>query len=96
MNVPGNSSRRGDARERTRRDLDRFRQREPGGHFWRSLALIGSVGWPIVLLATGGALLGRSLDGRLGGGVRFTLILLTLGTVLGSSIAYRSLRGERS
>lgn len=83
-----------EARERTRRDLERFRRRESGGQFWRSLALIGGVGWPIVLLATGGALLGRSLDSRLGTGVRFTLILLTVGTALGSLIAYRSVRGE--
>ncbi len=87
---------RGDARERTRRDLERVRRRQPGGRFWRSLALIGSVGWPIVLLATGGALLGRTIDGRLASGVRFTLMLLTLGTALGSFIAYRSLRGDGS
>lgn len=90
------SFRRGDARERTRRDLDRFRRREPGGRFWRSLALIGSVGWPIVIMATGGALLGRYLDARLETGVRFTLMLLTVGTVAGSVIAYRTLRGNGS
>jgi predicted F0F1-ATPase subunit len=88
--------RRGDARERTRRDMDRFRRREPGARFWRSLALVGSVGWPIVLLATGGAMLGRHLDDRFGTGVRFTLILLTIGTVLGSHLAYRALRGDGS
>lgn len=88
--------RRGDARERTRRDLDRFRRREPGGRFWRSFALIGSVGWPIVLLATGGALLGRVIDSRLGTGIRVTLILLTAGTAVGSFVAYRALRGDGS
>lgn len=88
--------RRPEARNRTRRDVDRFRRREPGGRFWRSLALIGGVGWPIVLLATGGALLGRFLDGRLGTGVRFTLMILTVGTVLGCFIAYRTLRGDSS
>jgi len=92
----GKPFRRDDARERTRRDLDRLRNREPGGRFWRSLALIGSVGWPIVLLATGGALLGRYIDARLETGIRFTLMLLTLGTVVGSFIAYRALRGEGS
>jgi ATP synthase protein I len=54
------------------------------------LALVGSVGWPIVLLATGGALLGRYLDGRWGTGIRFTLALLTLGTAAGTFIAYRT------
>lgn len=84
-----------DTRERARRDFDRLRRREPGG-FWRSLALIGSVGWPIVLLAIGGAFLGRNLDARWSTGVRFTLMLLTVGTVAGSLIAYHSVRERRS
>lgn len=86
--------RRGDARERTRRDVDRFRRRKPGGRFWSSLALVGSVGWPIVLLATGGALAGHYLDVRFGTGVRFTLMLVSLGAALGSFIAFRTLRGD--
>ncbi len=90
------SSRGAETRERTRRDVDRLRRREPGGRFWRSLGLIGSVGWPIVLLATGGALLGRRLDARLGTGVRFTLTLLAVGTVAGSFVAYRTVRGNGS
>ena len=85
--------RRPDARERTRRDIDRLRRREPGDGFWRSIALIGSVGWPIVILATGGAMLGRSIDDRFGTGVRFTLMLLTIGTLAGALIAYRTIRG---
>ena len=93
MTERGPALRRGDPRERTRRDIDRFRQRERGGRFWHSLALIGSVGWPIVLLATGGALLGRYCDERFATGVRFTLMLLTMGATLGSIIAYRSVRG---
>lgn len=85
---------RGDPRERTRRDLDRLRRREPGGRFWSSLAVLGSVGWPIVLLATGGAILGRYLDLRWGTGIRLTLMLLAVGTGLGSLVAYRTLKGE--
>jgi predicted F0F1-ATPase subunit len=88
--------RRADVRERTRRDLDRLRRREPGGGFWRSLALLGSVGWPIVLLAIGGASLGRAVDVRWSTGVRFTLILLAVGTVAGSLVAYRSVQERRS
>ena len=86
----GDPFRRDDARGRTRRDIDRWRRREPEGRFWRSLALVGSVGWPIVLLAIGGALLGRYLDANLGAGVRFTLILVTVGTALGTWIAFRT------
>ncbi len=89
---PSDRFRRDDPRERTRRDIDRRRGRESEGRFWRSLGLIGAVGWPIVLLATGGALAGRYLDGRFGTVVWCTLVLLTIGTVVGSWIAYRTLR----
>jgi hypothetical protein len=87
---------RADARDSTRRDVARFRQRDTGESFHRSLALIGSAGWPIVLLATGGALLGHHLDARMGTGIRLTLILLTLGTTLGCTAAYRTLKGDDS
>ncbi|MDX1804155.1 MAG: AtpZ/AtpI family protein [Alcanivorax sp.] len=86
--------RREDARERTRRDLQRYARRVPGGGFWHGVALIGSVGWPIVLLATGGAMLGHSLDRHWATGIHFTLMLLTLGTVLGTWMAFRSLRDK--
>jgi hypothetical protein len=86
--------RRGDARERTRRDVARYRRRQPGGRFWRSLALIGSVGWPIVLLSTGGALAGHYFDNRWGTGVRFTLMLLSVGAALGAYLAFRAIRGN--
>jgi ATP synthase protein I len=92
MTDPGERFRRADTRRRTRQDLERLRRREPGGRFWQSLALVGSVGWPIVLLATGGALAGRYLDTRWQAGIRFTLALLTLGTFLGSLVAYRAVR----
>lgn len=85
------ASRRTSARDRTRRDLERLHRRDAGGRsFFRSLALIGSVGWPIVLLATIGALVGRSADRRFGTGARWTMTLLLLGTALGCVIAYRS------
>jgi len=89
----GDPLRRADARDRTRRDVDRLLRREPGGGFWRSFALVGSVGWPIVLLATGGALLGRYLDARFATGIHFTLVLLTVGTAVGTTLAFRALRG---
>lgn len=95
MPDPRPSSRREATRARTQRDIARHRRRDPGTAFWRSLALIGSVGWPIVLLATGATLLGRFLDLRWQTGVRFTLVLLTLGTSLGCVVALRSLREER-
>jgi len=86
--------RRADARTSARRDVERRRRRAPESHFWRSLALVGSVGWPIVLLATGGALLGWHLDQRWQTGVRFTLALLTVGTTLGTWGAFRAVKGD--
>jgi predicted F0F1-ATPase subunit len=87
------SYRREDARERTRKDLERLTRRGAGTTFWRSLALLGSVGWPIVGLGTGGALCGRYLDAHLHTGHALTLTLLLLGIAAGSVAAYRSLRG---
>ena len=84
--------RREDASERLRRDVERRRRRAPNEAFWRAVALTGSVGWPIVLLATGGALLGHYLDNRWHSGVRFTLMLLAIGTTLGTWIAFRTVK----
>jgi predicted F0F1-ATPase subunit len=94
MSGSGDRFQRGDLRENARRDIERRRRRARGPRFWHSLALIGSVGWPIVMLAVGGALLGRYLDDRWHMGVRFTLLLLTVGTAAGTAIAFHVLRGD--
>ncbi len=86
---------RGDVRDSLRRDMERRKRREHGGRLWQSLALIGSVGWPIVLLSTGGAYLGRICDLRWGSGVRFTFVLLSVGATLGTWIAFRTVNGGR-
>jgi ATP synthase protein I len=83
---------RGDIEARSRRDLERRRARG-NDDFWRALAMIGSVGWPIVLLTLGGALLGRVCDTHWHTGVRFTLMLLALGASLGTWAAFRTVRG---
>lgn len=94
--TPHTTPPRGDElRKRTERDLQRLQRRERDGNFFRAIAVIGGVGWPIVALGVGGALLGRRLDRALGGGVRFTLALLLLGTALGSFLAFSSLGGRR-
>jgi hypothetical protein len=78
----------------TAREVSRYQRRRTNGGFWRALGLIGSVGWPIVLLALGGAWLGRFCDARLGGGIRCTALLLFAGTGLGTYVALRSVRKE--
>jgi ATP synthase protein I len=52
------------------------------------------VGWPIALASVGGALAGRYLDGRYQTGVRYTLMLLTAGAILGSYLAWHALKGR--
>jgi ATP synthase protein I len=52
------------------------------------------VGWPIALASVGGALAGRYLDEHFGTGVKFTLMLLTAGAMIGSYTAWRALKGR--
>lgn len=84
---------RGDARRSLERDIERLdRRRGAAGSFWRSLGVLGTVGWSIALPAALGAWLGHHIDLRYETGVRFTLMLLTLGVTIGSLIAWRVLR----
>lgn len=84
---------RADPAKAARRDRRRLARRDRGRSFWRSLALVGSVGWPIVTLATAGAFFGHMLDVRWHAGVRWALVLLTLGTTIGCWMAWRAARG---
>jgi ATP synthase protein I len=92
----GEEGRRPDLKARFGRDLDRFARREPeASSFWRSLGLLGSVGWPIVLATVGGALAGRWLDAHWDSGIRFTLAFLVGGACVGAAIAWHLVRPER-
>lgn len=87
---------RPDARRSLDRDVDRYTRREPSGRaFWRSLSVLGTVGWSIALPTVAGAWLGHRLDLRFDTGVRFTLMLLTAGVMLGSVVAWRVVRSHR-
>jgi ATP synthase protein I len=89
--------RRAEARRSFERDVDRLERREPSGaSFWRSLSVLGTVGWSIALPAAAGAWLGHRLDLRLASGLRFTLMFLFLGVTIGSAIAWRVVREHRS
>ena len=78
------------------RDLDRYARRErDASSFWRSVGLLGSVGWPIVVTTVGGAFAGRWIDARLNTGIQFTLLLLVAGAVVGAAIAWNLLKPER-
>lgn len=93
---PSGRDARPDPRRSLERDVGRLRRREPSAaSFWRSLSVLGTVGWSIALPAALGAWLGHQLDLLLGSGVRFTLMLLVAGVMLGSAIAWRVVREHR-
>ena len=88
--------RRPDAQRSLERDVGRLERREPSAaSFWRSLSVLGTVGWSIALPAAAGAWLGHRLDLQLESGVRFTLMLLVAGVMLGSVVAWRVVREHR-
>jgi ATP synthase protein I len=95
----GNQTTRGgrpDARRSLERDVDRLGRRESSAEsFWHSLSVLGTVGWSIALPAAAGAWLGHRVDLRFESGVRFTLMLLVAGVMLGSVVAWRVLREHR-
>jgi ATP synthase protein I len=80
--------------ERGVRRLDR-RERS-GATFWRSLSVLGTVGWAIALPTAGGAWLGHRIDLRYDTGIRFTLMLLVAGLFLGVALAWHVLGRHRS
>jgi len=92
----GGDGERPDMRRSIARDARRHARRKPTAtSFWHSLSLLGTVGWAIALPAAGGALLGHELDLRLGTSVRFTLMLLAAGVVLGAALAWHALERGR-
>ena len=86
-------------RERPRTDLtaaiarrreQRERWRKEGERpLAQNLALIGTLGWLLVIPTLLGTFLGRFLDRRLGGNVTFTAALMFLGVVAGSWLIWR-------
>ena len=54
-----------------------------------ALSVLGTVGWSIAVPAVAGAWLGHHVDLRFDTGVRFTLMLLTAGVMLGCVVAWR-------
>lgn len=87
---PPDELRRPDLRASLERDLQRYGRREPEGRsFWRSLGVLGSVGWPLVASTVGGTLAGRWLDLEWQTGIRFTLLLLVTGAVAGALIVWK-------
>ncbi len=85
-----------DPRAAVRRDAQRLARRETGHRsFWRSLGVIGMVGWPIAMGAVGGTFAGRSLDTYFQSGIQWTLLLMAVGVTVGCVAAWRSVMQRR-
>lgn len=88
---PGDKTTRTDPRAAVHRDSSRLARREKGHRsFWRSLGVLGMVGWPIALGSVGGSFLGRYLDTRFDSGIRYTLMLMTVGVMIGCFAAWKT------
>lgn len=79
---------------RAHRERQARRAREGEGSLARDLALVGVLGWTIVLPALLGLFGGRWLDRRLGTGIFWTGGFLALGLALGCVLAWRRVRGS--
>jgi ATP synthase protein I len=78
------------------RDFQRHDRRQDSHHsFWRWMGVLGMVGWPIALMTVGGALLGHYFDVRFHSGIQFTLLLLTIGAVISSFVAWKAMGADR-
>ncbi len=79
--------------ERRRRQIARW-EKEGERSLGQNLAMIGSLGWSIVIPMLAGIFAGRWLDQRLGTGITLTAALLFLGLAVGSWSAWRRMRKE--
>lgn len=76
---------------RARRDAGRRQGERP---LARNLALVGTLGWLVVIPALLGTFVGRMLDRRLGTHITFTAALLMAGVCFGSWSLWRKVQDE--
>lgn len=74
---------------RTRRERRALWQREGERSLGQNLALIGALGWTIVMPPLIGIFAGRWLDRQFGSGLTWTLGLLMVGLALGCWLAWQ-------
>ncbi len=79
---------------KTRRERRGRWAREGERSIARNLAMIGSLGWTIVLPALVGIFLGRSLDHLFRSGIFWTLGLLVAGLAAGCTLAWKRMQRE--
>jgi len=74
-----------------RRKLRELHEREGERSFWSGVAMLGLVGWMVVIPTLIGIYIGRWLDERLGWGLFWTLTLMMLGLAAGCYNAWRAI-----
>lgn len=79
---------------RLRERREARRRREGERPFWRNLAMVGALGWLIVVPTLAGAFVGQWLDARAGTGILFSGGLIVLGAALGFYLAWRRMNQE--
>ncbi len=79
---------------RLRKDRRARWDREGERSVGRNLALIGVLGWSIIVPTLLGILAGRAIDRHVGSGVVFTCCFLVAGLALGCAIAWRRITSE--
>jgi len=79
---------------KTRRERRAQGAREGERSIGQNLAMIGALGWTIVIPTLAGMFLGRWLDRLFGSGVFWTLGFLTLGLAGGCVLAWKRMHRE--
>ncbi|HLN49860.1 MAG TPA: AtpZ/AtpI family protein [Steroidobacteraceae bacterium] len=77
---------------KARRERDARWKRDGERTIGQNLAMIGSLGWTVVVPSLLGVLAGRWLDRRLHMGIFWTLGLLVLGLALGCVMAWKRMQ----
>lgn len=93
MTRPDDPQRLDDA-VRTRHERRQRGAREGERSIGQNLAMIGAIGWTVVVPTLAGIFLGRWLDREFGSGLFWTLGLLTLGLAAGCVLAWKRMRIE--
>ena len=79
---------------RTRRERRERWQHEGERSIGQNLAMIGALGWTIVLPTLLGTFAGRWLDQHFNAGIFWTLGLLVAGLALGCTLAWKRMHSE--
>jgi len=90
---PENHERLGHAVRRRQQRRERW-QREGERSLGQNLAMIGALGWTIVVPTLFGIFVGRWLDRTFHSGIFWTLGLLVAGLALGCTFAWRRMHSE--